>query len=36
LLTFTSVYFSESSLFNGLQPIQIKNLPPLLNSRLEL
>jgi hypothetical protein len=36
MLAFTSVYFFELSLFNGLQPIQLKNLPPLLNSRLEL
>jgi hypothetical protein len=27
MLAFTSVYFFESGLFNGLQPIQIKNLP---------
>jgi hypothetical protein len=27
LLTFTSVYFSESGLFNGLRPIQIKKIP---------
>ena len=26
MLAFTSVYFFESGLFNGLQPIQIKNL----------
>jgi hypothetical protein len=25
MLAFTSVYFSESGLFNGLRPIQIKN-----------
>jgi hypothetical protein len=25
MLTFTSVYFLESGLFNGLEPIQIKN-----------
>src|SRR5450755_3264713 len=31
MLTFTSVYFSESGLFNGLRPIQIKKiLPPAL------
>jgi hypothetical protein len=27
LLTFTSVYFSESGLFNELRPIQIKKIP---------
>jgi hypothetical protein len=27
LLAFTSVYFSESGLFNGLRPIQIKKFP---------
>jgi hypothetical protein len=27
LLSFTSVYFSESGLFKGLRPIQIKKIP---------
>jgi hypothetical protein len=33
LLAFTSVYFSESGLFKGLWPIQIKKLLSRLNSR---
>jgi hypothetical protein len=28
VLAFTSVYFSESGLFNGLRPIQIKKISP--------
>jgi hypothetical protein len=30
LLSFASVYFFESGLFNGLQPIQIKKFPSVL------
>jgi hypothetical protein len=30
LLSFASVYFFESGLFNGLQPIQIKKFPAVL------
>jgi hypothetical protein len=33
LLAFTSVYFSESGLFNGLRPIQIKKTPLKFSSR---
>jgi hypothetical protein len=32
LLAFTNVYFSESGLFNGLRPIQIKKFPAFPNS----
>jgi hypothetical protein len=32
LLAFTSVYFSESGLFNGLRPIQIKKFLPSFDS----
>jgi len=32
LLSFAIVYFFESGLFNGLQPIQIKKSSPLLSS----
>jgi hypothetical protein len=33
MLAFTSVYFSELGLFNGLRPIQIKNFASLFTSR---
>jgi hypothetical protein len=36
LLSFTSVYFFESGLFNGLQPIQIKNFFPLWRLALQV
>ena len=36
VLTFASVYFSESGLFNGLRRIQIKKTLPILNSTRRL
>jgi hypothetical protein len=33
VLAFTSIYFSESGLFNGLRAMQIKNSPSFPDSR---
>jgi hypothetical protein len=36
LLSFTSVYVSESGVFNELQPIQIKKFAPFFWARREM